>query len=174
MDNLDNYLEPEQVNKILASIEDQKHYLMITLLWKTGMRISDLITLQYESIDFHNMAINIKYGKGGKSRRVPIDRDSLSLLRSYCSLNNIVYADKLFKMTRQNAFLFIKKYADLVGINNVHPHTFRHSFAVNCIRQGVDVRSLQLWMGHANINTTTVYLQFKDTHMKEMYDKVKF
>ena len=57
---------------------------------------------------------------------------------------------------------------------NIHPHVLRHSFAIHLVRSGVDIRRLQLLLGHANLNTTQVYLQFKDEDLKEVYNKVNF
>jgi site-specific recombinase XerD len=61
----------------------------------------------------------------------------------------------------------------MVGID-AHPHTLRHSYAINMIRNGVDIQGVQLLLGHAGIQTTTVYLQFKDADLREVYDKVEF
>ncbi|MGB8311688.1 MAG: tyrosine-type recombinase/integrase [Halobacteriota archaeon] len=56
----------------------------------------------------------------------------------------------------------------------LHPHTFRHSFAIHLVMSGVDVRRVQLLLGHANLNTTQVYLQFKDEDLRDVYNKVEF
>ena len=61
----------------------------------------------------------------------------------------------------------------MIGVN-VHPHTFRHSYAIHLIRNCVDLRRLQQLLGHSNIQTTTVYLQFRDQDLRDMYNKVKF
>ena len=61
----------------------------------------------------------------------------------------------------------------MVGVD-IHPHTLRHSFAIHLVRNGVDIRSVQLWLGHANLNTTQVYLKFKDDDLREIYNKVDF
>jgi site-specific recombinase XerD len=66
-----------------------------------------------------------------------------------------------------------RKYGKMLGVN-MHPHTFRHSCAIYLIRNGVDLRRLQQLVGHSNIQTTTVYLQFRDQDLREVYNKVEF
>jgi len=61
----------------------------------------------------------------------------------------------------------------MIGVD-VHPHTLRHSYAIHLIRNGVDLRRLQQLLGHSNIQTTTVYLQFRDQDLRDVYNKVKF
>jgi len=67
----------------------------------------------------------------------------------------------------------VKRYGKMIGVD-IHPHTFRHSFAINMIRNSVNIRRVQFLLGHAGIQTTTVYLQFKDADLREVYDKVEF
>jgi len=67
----------------------------------------------------------------------------------------------------------VKRYGGLAGIA-IHPHTFRHSFAIHLIRNGIDLQRLQQLLGHSNIHTTTVYLQFRDQDLQDVYNKVEF
>jgi site-specific recombinase XerD len=67
----------------------------------------------------------------------------------------------------------VKRYGQLAGVD-VHPHTFRHSFAIHLIRSGLDLRRVQQLLGHSNLNTTQVCLQFKDEDLREGYNKVEF
>ena len=80
----------------------------------------------------------------------------------------------LFNLKRRQLYNICKKYGELVGINKVHPHLFRHSYAINLIRQGCDVRRLQMLLGHAGIQTTSVYLRFNDEDIKQIYDQAVF
>jgi integrase/recombinase XerD len=68
---------------------------------------------------------------------------------------------------------FINKYWALID-RNIHPHAFRHSFAINSVRHGVDIRRLQQVLGHTNINTTAVYLKFNDQDLQDVYANVPF
>jgi integrase/recombinase XerC len=67
----------------------------------------------------------------------------------------------------------VKRYGSIIG-KDVHPHTFRHSYAIHCVRHGWDIRRLQQVLGHASLNVTAVYLQFNDQDIKELYDKTPF
>ncbi|MGB8311760.1 MAG: tyrosine-type recombinase/integrase [Halobacteriota archaeon] len=68
----------------------------------------------------------------------------------------------------------VKKYGRIIGVDT-HPHTFRRSYVINLVRSGVvDIRRVQLLLGHSNLNTTQVYLQFKDEDLREVYNKVEF
>jgi site-specific recombinase XerD len=67
----------------------------------------------------------------------------------------------------------VKRYGNMANVD-IHPHSFRHSFAINMVRQGTDLRRVQQLLGHTNLNTTAVYLQFKDADIREVYEKVGF
>jgi len=67
----------------------------------------------------------------------------------------------------------VKKYGKMIGVD-IHPHTFRHSFAIHLVRSGLDLRRVQQLLGHSNLNTTQVYLQFKDEDLREGYNKIEF
>ena len=97
---------------------------------------------------------------------------TLAQLRTYIEANAIA-EDPIFPITRQWARVILNKYAKLIG-ESIHPHTFRHSFAINSVRHGVDIRRLQQVLGNSNINTTVVYLQFQDKDLQEAYANVPF
>ena len=81
----------------------------------------------------------------------------------------------IFTFSSVWAWKLIKKYARMAGLpDTIHPHTLRHSYAVRMVRSGTDLRSVQMLLGHANLNTTQVYLQFKDEDLRDVYNKVKF
>jgi integrase/recombinase XerD len=76
-------------------------------------------------------------------------------------------------MTQQRVRAIINKYGALID-RNIQPHTFRHSFAINSVRHGVDIRRLQQVLGHSNINITAIYLQYNDKDLQEVYASVPF
>ncbi|MGZ4905929.1 MAG: tyrosine-type recombinase/integrase, partial [Halobacteriota archaeon] len=80
----------------------------------------------------------------------------------------------IFTIGRQWVHKLIRRYGALIGRPDIHPHTLRHGFAINSIRHGVDIRRLQLALGHASLNTTAIYLNFNDRDMQEAYANVPF
>jgi site-specific recombinase XerD len=117
--------------------------------------------------------VRIEKAKGGKQRRVPLDALTLAKLQAYIDANAIPPEGSLFPITQQWVRKLINKYARQIG-KNIHPHTFRHSFAINSVRHGVDLRRLQQVLGHTNLNTTAVYLQFNDHDLQDVCATVPF
>jgi site-specific recombinase XerD len=79
----------------------------------------------------------------------------------------------VFTLKQRQVRNIVKRYGDIIG-KDVHPHTFRQSYAIHCVRNGWDIRRLQQVLGHSNLNVTAVYLQFNDHDIKELYEKTPF
>jgi site-specific recombinase XerD len=114
-----------------------------------------------------------------KQRRVPVKRETLEQLQA-CVMDQGIAADSpLFQNKQGKAYTqqwvrkIVKRYGSLIS-KNVRRHTFRHSFAINVIRHGCDMRRLQQALCHFNINTTAVYLQFNYRDLQEIYERVPF
>jgi site-specific recombinase XerD len=140
-----------------AAARSTRDYLIIRLLWRTGIRVNELLNIRPRDLEHHTNTIRILKAKGNKQRRVPLDSETLAQLRAYIEANATAEEDPIFPITQQWARVILNKYAKLIG-KSIHPHTFRHSFAINSVRHGVDIRRLQQVLGHSNINTTAVYL----------------
>jgi integrase/recombinase XerD len=97
----------------------------------------------------------------------------LEQLRDYATRHDIASDTSLFPVSQQWARQLVKRYGELIG-KHVHPHSFRHSYAINMVRHGVDIRRLQQVLGHASMSTTAVYLQFNDKDLQDVYAKVPF
>jgi len=102
-----------------------------------------------------------------------LDDETRKLLSEYISMQNIPEDWHIFSIKRCQVHTIVKKYGKMIGVE-VHPHMLRHSYAIHLIRNGVDLRRLQQLLGHSNIQTTTVYLQFRDQDLRDVYNKVKF
>ncbi len=163
------------------------------LTWRTGVRVSELIAIRIQDIDFDNRAIVIKVqkirqgsGKAIERRRVvPINRGTLHMVAEYLQWRKqFPYeGDLLFPITRQWVNQIYWKLVRRTGINEIgdpavsqhrriHPHHLRHSFAIYCIKRGMSIERLQKILGHQNPTTTSVYLQYSVTDLHEDYDKV--
>ncbi|MBR6949957.1 MAG: site-specific tyrosine recombinase XerD [Bacilli bacterium] len=183
--SLPKVLSIEDVDKLL-SIElntafDYRNKAMLELLYGTGLRVSELVNINLNDIDYSNCLLRVM-GKGSKEREVPLGEYSLHYLKLYLNvrdklLKSGVSCDKLFLnnhgkgMTRQGFFKNLKALLKEKGLNtNVSPHTLRHSFATHLINHGADLRSIQEMLGHSDISTTKIYTKVSDDKVKVDYD----
>ena len=150
-----------------------REYLIIQLLRRTGIRVNELLHIRPGDLEYHTNRVRILKANGDKQRRVPLEAEPLAELQAYIEANNIGEEAPIFLITQQWVRAIINKYGALID-RNIHPHTYRHSFAINTVRHGVDIRRLQQVLGHSNINITAVYLQFNDKDLQDVYAKVPF
>jgi len=152
---------------------------MLTLLYSTGMRVSELINLELSNVFFKEEYVKIM-GKGKKERIVPLGLKAKNALVSYLNKNQdtgkinnkgyIFLSYRSKQLTRMSIFNIIKKYCLLADLEKtVSPHTFRHSFATHMLEGGADLRIVQELLGHENINTTEIYTHLDSTYLKEVH-----
>ncbi len=175
MKNIKDYLDREEVEAILtaAATQSERDYLIIRTMWRTGMRVSELVAMTPSDIEETNRVINVVIAKGGKQRRVLVDGETVDRLARYSAQHSTAPDRPIFPLTTRHVYRIVSRYGLLIG-KKIHPHTLRHSFAINLVRNGMDIRRVQLLLGHANLNTTQVYLQFRDSDIREAYDAVAF
>ncbi|MFD0694911.1 site-specific tyrosine recombinase XerD [Paenibacillus sp. GCM10027628] len=156
---------------------------MLELLYATGIRVSELTSLNITDVNL-DMGFIRCIGKADKERIIPIGSISVRCLESYLSkhrpklLKKVADEEALFighlgtRMTRQGFWKILKRYALDVNIQkDITPHTLRHSFAAHLIENGADLRSVQEMLGHADISTTQMYVQVTKLKMKEVYNR---
>jgi integrase/recombinase XerD len=155
---------------------------MLELMYATGLRVSELISLKMNSINWQ-VGYLTTIGKGNKERIVPIGRSAYDFLYRYVQESRAAFIKKrqtdiLFlnksgtAFSRQGFWKMVKKYATEVGLQKkVHPHTFRHSFATHLMEGGADLRSVQMMLGHADISTTQIYTHVTRERLKEVHRK---
>ena len=154
---------------------------MLELLYATGIRVSELITLKSEDL---NLQMNyIVCNHGGKERIIPFGLKARNALINYLEhsrealvMNN--KSDELFvncsgvPMSRQGFWKLIKYYSRKAGITaDITPHTLRHSFAAHLVENGADLKSVQEMLGHSDISTTQIYANMNHNHLREVYQK---
>jgi integrase/recombinase XerD len=168
--NITDYLEREQVDAMLeaAKIANLRDYLLIRVLWRTGVRVNELVNIKPGDIEWSNQVVNITKAKRGKQRRVLLDEETLKMLSDYVSAQNIGEERPIFDLTSRQIRYIVKRYGNTIGVD-VHPHTLRHSFAIHLVRSGMDLRRLQLLLGHSSLSTIEAYLQFDSTNMSTAY-----
>ena len=181
---LPTVLSIDEVDKLLdIDLKDSFSYrnkAMLELLYATGLRVSELVNLKLENIDFDE-CITRTIGKGNKERIVPIGDIAIKYLKEYIfyyreSLLKKTKNEYIFlnnhgkKMTRQGFFKIIKKLADEKKINkDISPHTLRHSFATHLLEHGADLRSIGEMLGHSSIQTTEIYTHISNEKLKSDY-----
>ena len=175
MTKIPDYLEKEQVDELLKTAKacSWRDYLLLNFMWRTGVRVSEVINVKPQDIEHKNNVVNIRKAKGGKQRRVLIGDETLKMLSDYIVEENIPEDRPIFPIQREWVYKLVNRYGNIIGVK-IHPHTLRHSFAIHLVRSGMDLRRLQLLLGHSSLSITQVYLQFKDDDLREAYDKISF
>ncbi|SJM95476.1 site-specific tyrosine recombinase XerD [Crenothrix polyspora] len=155
---------------------------MLEILYATGLRVSELVNLKFEQVNFNQGWVRIA-GKSDKERLVPIGEEAMSWLETYIdnarkTLLNGRQSDYLFvtnratAMTRQAFWHIIKRYAKKSDIQkDLSPHTLRHAFATHLLNHGADLRVVQLLLGHSNLSTTQIYTHIARERLKELHAK---
>ena len=155
---------------------------MLELMYATGMRVTELVSLNLDSLHLDPRPAYARcLGKGAKERSIPVYEQAVTAIERYLNDSRAVLLkdrmqSALFvnrrgeRLTRQGFWLILKNYAKSAGIDvHVTPHTLRHSFATHMLRGGASVRDVQELLGHANVSTTQVYTQLADSHLREVY-----
>jgi integrase/recombinase XerD len=155
---------------------------MMELMYATGIRVSEIITLTMNSINWQ-VGYLVVMGKGGKERIVPIGRSAYNYLLEYVNQGrpefmkgqrtNILFLNRSGDgLTRQGFWKIVRRYVLRAGLNKkVHPHTFRHSFASHLLEGGADLRSVQIMLGHADIATTQIYTHITRERLKSIHKR---
>lgn len=148
---------------------------ILELFYSSGLRISELISLDVRDIDFIGETVRVT-GKGSKERIVPIGSPAINAIQRYRT-DASVASGPLFisshrkRITQQAIDLLLKKYLKLSSIPfKISPHKLRHSFATHMLDAGADLRSVQSLLGHASLSTTQIYTHVTKERLKEAYD----
>ncbi len=167
----------------ITTAEGFRDRTMLEVLYATGMRVSELISLTLERVDL-NMKYIIAFGKGSKERIVPLGSVAAEFLQQYLEKvrpkltheernTNIVFlAFGGHELTRQRFWQIIRAYGRKANINKaLTPHILRHSFATHLLDNGADLRSVQELLGHSDISTTQIYTHLTNKRLRDIYAK---
>jgi site-specific recombinase XerD len=168
-------LSREEIVQLYQAVSSLKHKAIVLTLYSTGLRVSELVHLKVHDIDSSRMLVRVQEGKNGKDRYVGLSPKLLELLRQYWRSTKPPSRTWLFPgdcpghpLTRCGVSKMIGKAKERAGIHKpVSAHTLRHSFATHLLESGVDVRRIQLMMGHGSLRSTVQYLHVASTTLHE-------
>lgn len=179
-------LSVTEVDSILSSPDTSnvlglRDKALLELLYACGVRVSELLGLKVSDLFFNEEMIRV-FGKGSKERLVPVGRSAVEWVKKYLiksrpmlekkykSENFLFLNKKGTKLSRMGIWKIVDKYVKHAGIKKeVHPHTFRHSFATHLLEGGADLRAVQEMLGHADISTTQIYTHIDREYIKQMH-----
>jgi len=186
---LPRYLAVDEVDRLIAqpSVETPRGLrdrALIELLYATGMRVSELVSLRPSDINLEASYLTCT-GKGGKQRIVPIGEEAADWVRKYVRQSRPALLGKrssprLFVnargggpgLTRVGFWKILKGYARQAGLSRtLSPHMLRHSFATHLLERGADLRAIQMMLGHADLSTTQIYTHVLEQRMRNVYDR---
>lgn len=157
-------LSQEELQRFFAVIRNPKHKAMLLTAYSAGLRVSELVSLRPEDIDSSRMLIRIQQGKGQKDRHVKLSKHLLEVLRDYyrtCRPQGFLFPGEApdQPMTRKNVNLMIDALCKRANLTKkISPHTLRHSYATHMLDAGADLRTIQVLLGHRNIQSTAIYM----------------
>lgn len=161
---LPEVLSQEEVVRLFSAIKNQRHSLMVRLMYSAGLRVSELVGLRVKDVEFDRGCGWVRKGKGSKDRLFVLSERIREELKDFISSEGLDAQDYVFNgrkghLTARTAYAIVRKASGHAGFGRrVHPHTLRHSFATHLIENGNDLVSVQSIMGHARPDTTMVYV----------------
>lgn len=183
---LPGVLDVNEVEKILSAPDANdklglRDKAMLELFYACGTRVSELINIKVSDLFFEDEIIRV-FGKGSKERLIPIGSSAVKwigvylkksrplLMKKSKSENNLFLNSRGSKLSRMGVWKIIDRYVKEAGIKkDVHPHTFRHSFATHLLEGGADLRAVQEMLGHADISTTQIYTHIDRDYIKQVH-----
>ena len=153
-------LSKEEIIKMIEITKNCKHKLVLTFLYYAGLRLSEVINVQWNDLDFERGLIHLKKTKGERERIIFLHEKIREMLKwNEIQQNGLVFiSERGNKYNKRTIEMIVKHAAKKVGINKkVTPHTLRHSFATHLLEAGADIRYIQQLLGHKNLQTTQIY-----------------
>jgi len=166
-------LSKEEVNRMIEMTTNPKHNCTISLLYGTGVRVSELTHIKMRDIDLDRMMLRVFQGKGGKDRFVMLPEKLKNILAIQAKLktaNDFLFTNgRGSRLTEATIQKIVGQSAERAGIKkNVSPHTLRHSFATHLLENGTDIRYIQELLGHAKLQTTQIYTHVANSNLKNI------
>jgi len=181
---LPKFMNEDEVEKLLSQPDVSQEMglrdrAILETMYASGLRVSEAANLKIDDIDTDAGILTCK-GKGNKERKVPLGKSAVEWMkahlakrrkREHIEMRNLFVGSENQPISRQTIFKFVKEYAGKAGLQDVSPHTLRHSFATHLLQRGADSRSVQAMLGHVDISTTQIYTHITDQHLRKTYEK---
>ena len=185
------FLELDEIGRLLAApegaeLDAMRARAILITRFSTGMRVSELCSLNRNEIDLNRGELSVR-GKGGKIRLVFLSDDAKKIIRDYIAkrpdIDEALFIripksknfskDSDLRLTPRSIQRIIKKHSIKAGImgKKISPHTLRHSYATDLLRNGADIRSVQAMLGHASVTTTQIYTHVTDKQLREVHQR---
>lgn len=181
-------LDKNEIEALIKTVETsgearaERDSAFIHLLYSSGLRISEALTLSWKDIDEQRELLRV-HGKGSKERFVPYSEAAAKALKRYkngtWALWNqrfprnltVFISARSSSLTRMAAWKNLSYWSQKAGIGHIHPHILRHSFATHLLAGGADVRIVQTLLGHTSLNTTERYLKIDDSEVRKLFEE---
>ncbi len=181
---LPNFMTEEEVESLLAQPDVSQEIglrdrALLETMYASGLRVSEAAGLRIGDIDIDSGILTC-IGKGNKERKIPLGNSAVEWLKSHLARRkkkehienqNLFVTGGGRPINRQTIFKLVREYAEMAGLDDVSPHTLRHSFATHLLQRGADSRSVQAMLGHVDISTTQIYTHITDQHLRKTYEK---
>lgn len=192
---LPEYLHENEIELLFAaasqgeSPQEIRNKVMLYLLYVSGMRVSEMVNLRTSDLHFDTGIVHVQ-GKGGKQRIIPLPHTIMAMLKEYINATHpeliyqkgvenktdylfpIRYGGVLKPISRQAFWVILNDLCTKSGIaRSISPHKLRHSLATHMLKNGADLRSLQMLLGHENVATVQIYTHLETSHLRSVYDK---
>ncbi|PIN91016.1 integrase [Candidatus Pacearchaeota archaeon CG10_big_fil_rev_8_21_14_0_10_32_14] len=169
---LPTVLSKDEIRKLFDALESKKSKLMISLMYACGLRVSELTSLKVNDFSFDEKIGHVRQAKGKKDRIFNIPNFLSKDLIKLANIQKENHQEYLFsgpngKLSSRNLQKIVSRASHKAGIQkDVHPHTLRHSFATHLLENGVDIRNIQVLLGHSSISTTELYAHVSKEQIK--------
>lgn len=170
-------LSRQEVCEVLSIIENPKYLAIASTLYGSGLRLSECLNLKIEDINSENMTITVRDGKGKKDRITILPRSLLAILREYYRKSPVKPRTYIFPknddrhspFSRRQTQRFIQEAGLKAGVKkNISPHVLRHTFATHLLESGVNLRKIQVMLGHRCLNSTSVYTHLAGDFLEDV------
>jgi integrase/recombinase XerD len=181
LERLPIILSEEEVVRLIESANSSYHRVILMTLYGTGLRREELCRLKLTDVDSQRMVIHVRQGKGGKDRDVTLSPKLLEVLRAYWKWRKpktYLFPSLLRTRTEQpitskTVWYAVREAARRAGIKKkVSPHLLRHSWATHLLERGTDLRTIQVLLGHVDLEATSIYLHLSQRHLQTVHNPI--